>query len=161
MSTIVVKRQSEFDAIPDRVTDNTVIKIDASRPITVDRNIEGAEIHVTGFSLVVVKNDAAVIVLDCGRVSLEDEAVCLAFDRACVEAHDRSCVEAYAFATVFGVDHALITLNDNATGVAYDHCKVTLNDRAEVLQAGTLRRSLRKFKDLFAFFNSETGNRRR
>jgi hypothetical protein len=141
MKTIVIKTQSELDALPDKFEEYTQIEIrsDASVEIVVRKSYDSSTVYAYDSSTVTAYGSSTVYAYDSSTVTAYGSSRVYASDSSTVYAYGSSTVTAYGSSTVYASDSSRVYAYDSSTVTAYDSSTVTAYGSSTVYASDSSR----------------------
>lgn len=126
METIIIKTQEEFDALPKRFNEYTVVEIrsDDSFWLIVKKCPELSSVEVWGSSSVEVWGSSSVVARELSRVVARESSSVVARDSSSVVAWDSSSVETLELSSVVAWETSRVVARGSSRVVAWDSSSV-------------------------------------
>ncbi len=133
MKTVIVKTQAEFDALPAKFDEYTIVEIrsDANIWITVNKCPDSSRVVARDSSRVVARESSSVVAWDSSSVEASESSSVVAWDSSSVVAHDISFVAIFASAVAVKAlyDYAIASFNGCTPKVEFADGKTQVIER--------------------------------
>jgi hypothetical protein len=143
MKTVVIKKQSDLDALPDSFEEFTTIEIRSENSdwLYVKKALGNSNVVAFGNSSVeardnssvVARDNSSVVARDNSSVEARDNSRVVAWDNSSVEAWDNSRVVAFGNSSVEARGNSSVEARDNSSVVAWNNSSVEARDNSSVV----------------------------
>jgi hypothetical protein len=139
MKTVVIKKQSDLDALPDSFEEFTTIEIRSENSdwLYVKKDWDNSSVEAKGSSKVVALGNSRVEARDNSSVEARGSSKVVTWSNSSVEARGNSSVEARDNSSVEARDSSKVVAWDNSRVEAWDNSSVVAWDNSRVKARGS------------------------